>query len=247
MQLKIGVMKLSQLAEWFGISAKTMANKRSQKLELLKEYAEFEDLGRKGIKITSIKKKEYVKKKSYGYEAIESNFIEEWNDNGLDTCRRVGQSIFKQHSEDDKFKLSENTTEKYVVSVRNEKWGRPSLEDNPSVGYRYCWTVAETKYVGGVNETTYRFLTEQEKDIFRGLTDRYLKDVDKNVILLVGTEVEDGRLTAEEALKMITESSKVDKGMGFNKILAEFKAITGKKLVKATYRRELDKGLICGG
>jgi hypothetical protein len=34
--------------------------------------------------------------------------------------------------------------------------------------------------------------------------------------------------------------------MGFNKILTEFKAITGKKLVKATYRRELDKRLDVG-
>lgn len=243
-------MKISQLAEWFGVSAKTMSNKRSQKLELLKEYADFEDLGRKGIRIVKVKKNgEYVKKKSYGYEAIANNFLDEWNDNGLDTCKRVGENIYQQYVEvkkDDKFKLNENTTEKYVVSVRNQKWGKPSLEDNPNVGYRYCWTVAETKYVGGLNETTYRFLTEQEKEIFKGLTNKYLRDVDKNIILLVGTEVEDGKLSAEEALKMITESSKVDKEMGFNKILAEFRLITGKKLVKATYREDADKSRLLG-
>jgi hypothetical protein len=73
-----------------------------------------------------------------------------------------------------------------------------------------------------------------------------LRDVDKNIILLVGTEVEDGKLSAEEALKMITDCSKVDKEVGFNKILTEFRLITGKKLVKATYRRELDKRLDVG-
>jgi len=42
----------------------------------LKEYADFEDLGRKGIKIVKVKKNgEYVKKKSYGYEAIANNFL----------------------------------------------------------------------------------------------------------------------------------------------------------------------------
>ena len=166
-------MKISQLAEWFGISAKTMSNKRSQKLELLKEYAEFEDLGRKGIKIIKVKKNgEYVKKKSYGYEAIANNFLDEWNDNGLDTCKRVGENIYQQYVEvkkDDKFKLNENTTEKYVVSVRNQKWGKPSLEDNPSVGYRYCWTIAETKYVGGLNETTYREDADKSRLIESGV------------------------------------------------------------------------------
>ena len=211
----------------------------------MKEYADFEDLGRKGINILSIKKKEYVKKKSYGYETIANNFLQQWNDNGLDTCKRVGENIYQQYNDkDENFKLSESTTEKYVVSVRNEKWGKPSLEDNPAVGYRYCWTVAETKYVNGLNETTYRFLTDEEKNIFKRLTDKYLKDVDKNVILLVGTEVEDGRLSAEEALKMITESSKKDKEVSFNGILMEFRMLTGKKLVKATYREDADKSLM---
>lgn len=58
--------------------------------------------------------------------------------------------------------------------------------------------------------------------------------------------MEDGKLSAEEALKMITESSKVDKEVGFNKILAEFRLITGKKLVKATYREDADKSRLLG-
>lgn len=48
MELSLGIIKMKQLAEWFGISASSLSNRREEKLKELEDYCKFEDLGRKG-------------------------------------------------------------------------------------------------------------------------------------------------------------------------------------------------------
>ena len=53
-ELKLGIVKSKELAEWFQISASTYYNQKSKKLKELEQYCKFEDLGKKGVNILEI-------------------------------------------------------------------------------------------------------------------------------------------------------------------------------------------------
>ena len=52
-ELKLGIIKSKELADWFQISASTYYNQKSKKLKELEQYCKFEDLGKKGSKASA--------------------------------------------------------------------------------------------------------------------------------------------------------------------------------------------------
>ena len=77
-QLHLGIMTNKELAEWFGMDKeKSFRSTRAKKLEILKEYAEFENLRGK-VNITKIIKPIYTKG-SKNYELIKEKLIKKTN------------------------------------------------------------------------------------------------------------------------------------------------------------------------
>ena len=88
-QLKLGVMTTQEIAEWFGLKPKSYLNHRAEKLNQLKEYAEFTTEKGK-INITKIIHPEYVKKSmNKNYTIVKDNFDNTWNPNGIDTSKWI--------------------------------------------------------------------------------------------------------------------------------------------------------------
>ena len=89
MELKLGIMTLAELADWFGISAGAMRNSKAKKLDILKAFADYHFEGR-SVYIDKIHIAEYNK----AYDVIKEELPKEWNKSGLDTCSRVGSAIY---------------------------------------------------------------------------------------------------------------------------------------------------------
>ena len=53
-ELRLGLIKMKDLAAWFQVSPGSFSNNKAKKLEELKRYCKFEDMGRKGINILEI-------------------------------------------------------------------------------------------------------------------------------------------------------------------------------------------------
>ena len=63
-QLKKGIMTNKELADWFRIKEKSFRDTRAKKLEILKEYAEFENLRGK-VNILKISRFPYYSIRSF--------------------------------------------------------------------------------------------------------------------------------------------------------------------------------------
>lgn len=69
-ELIIGTINQSQLADWFNISEVTLKKRKSQKLEILKEYCNFKIINSTTIEVLEIYKKTYIDSR-YKYQINE--------------------------------------------------------------------------------------------------------------------------------------------------------------------------------
>lgn len=138
MELEERLYSSKELAEWFGISAKTFSNNRKRYLEELHLFAVYEDLGgrgnsHKGILIKQVLNPTYIKKKkvSRAYQIVKDNFHKAWHKSGYDTAARVGSQIWKSNEELQEL-ISEETAKRYVLKARTEFYGK--VYDKESFG-----------------------------------------------------------------------------------------------------------------
>lgn len=138
MELEEKLYSSKELAEWFGVSAKTFSNNRKRYLEELHLFAIYEDLGgrgtnHKGILIKQVLNPIYAKKKkvSKAYQIIKDNFHKAWHSSGYDTAARVGSQIWKENEELQQL-ISEATAKQYVLKARTEFYGK--VYDRDSYG-----------------------------------------------------------------------------------------------------------------
>ena len=100
-ELTTGKKTGTQLAKWFGISYGSFRNKKSEKLEELKLFAEFYEENGKVV-ITKVLEPIYQK----GMMSVKRKVIEKideiWSADGLDSCQRVGEKILETLQEEDK-------------------------------------------------------------------------------------------------------------------------------------------------
>lgn len=91
-QLTLGIWKSKDLAEWFGVIPNYFSKNKKKKLEELKEYCSFEDLGHKGVKINEIYNAYY---KIGTQEFIHLHFLDCWEE-GSD-CVRAATRFIKMY------------------------------------------------------------------------------------------------------------------------------------------------------
>lgn len=136
MQLKLGIMTLAELAEWFSISSSTMrkAGTKERKLEILKAFADYHFEGR-SVYIDKIHIAEYNK----AYDVIKEELPKEWNKSGLDTCSRVGSAIYWKNKAVN-VSIKEATAQTYARSAKIQLYGKNNSGSVGELGYsNYEW------------------------------------------------------------------------------------------------------------
>ena len=228
MQLKLGKMTNTELAEWFGIKNQSFKNSKQKKLQELKLYADFEEVYG-GVIITKILNKdnvEYSKQGSQNYELVKSSFNEEWNDNGIDSCRNVALKIYDKHKKE--LTITQGTTEVYVRKSRNELYGIPFLTEGSLGKCTYLWCKRENTS----NGIRYIELTEEEDKVRKKLMKQYF-NADEDKKLFVAEMVHTGEISKEQGFDILTELENLTEE-GFMTFKCELERILGFHIVKAT-------------
>ena len=162
-------MSSSEVAEWFHISPKAYSNTKKKKLEVLKQYCKFEDLGRKGVNITEIYIYEFSGKTR---EIVENEFLEAWKENP-NTLKNAADYIYSKRQND--LTVKPITVYNCTCKVKRDWFGVPK-KCGGSKGY--CnWVYA----VYDIETNKYRYLTEEEQQIRAKLLKEFYKDSDARI------------------------------------------------------------------
>lgn len=223
-ELKLGVIKYSELAKWFGIQPGSLRNKKKQKLEELRNFADFEEVYG-GVKITNIKESRYVKNSKKAKELIKNVFDEEWSENGLDTCKNVSNKIYRKYEKD--LNLAMTTTYNYTIEARNDLYGKPF----ESMHCGYTW--GKVMSIEDNGEIIYAPFTEEEEDIKKKLLKKYFA-TDEEKEILIAEMVEAGEINKAEAYDLLCEYKGLNKA-GFMSFKAELEKEIGYTVHKITY------------
>lgn len=126
-ELVAGVTTNEELADWFGIKEATFRNRKKEKLELLKEYCDFEELPDGKINITYIENPNvrYEKKKSKNMELINQK-VEEYTLGSKTHCSKGITILRKMQSNKEfisKLTISKGTQLTYIYVSMKEQWG----------------------------------------------------------------------------------------------------------------------------
>lgn len=156
-ELQLGPVNLKQLAEWFGIQHSSIraAKCKEKKLEILKSFARYHMEGNTII-IDEIFEPVYSK----AYDKVEQEFDSTWHKNGIDTCARVGATIYYKNKTM-QAQIKKETACNYVYITKKKKYGRNHVDEYGTDGYcEYIWCVPSNN----PNEES-RELTPEEKKI----------------------------------------------------------------------------------
>ena len=99
-KLELKVYGNKELAEWFGITVNSFSNQKKKKLQELRAFADFEQVGnkQKKVKITYIYEPVYSKQGCVTFNKIKDQVDEVWDESGLDTCKRVSEKIMEKNN-----------------------------------------------------------------------------------------------------------------------------------------------------
>lgn len=131
--LEEGIYTNKQLAQWFGIKENTFRSKKKNKLEELKNYVDFVEIGSK-IKITKVYFNTYIKKQNKSYKKVQELVEKNWSTNGFDTCSHVKELI---KTDETLQHLADATIYTYVRKAHIENFGHPAKEDGGAKGVCY--------------------------------------------------------------------------------------------------------------
>ena len=221
MELKEGIMTNSELAEWFDVALSTFKNTKKQKLEKLKEYAEFEELKGK-VKIIEIKDTTF-RKGSKNYKIIKEKTKEQWDDSGLDTCQLVANKIRKLAIKE--LKVENSTLYSYTCRSKRELWGKVNGFADGEIGYcrgEFC-KIENDKCIE---------LNEEEVKIKDVLLKKHFGSNDEKLAITQGL-ISSGEITKEEAAEMLIEMLETTHS-NYYAFITELRALTGSKVVIGT-------------
>lgn len=214
-------MTNQELAEWFGILEKSLRSTRVKKLEILQEYAEFENMRGK-VNITKIIKPVYSKNKNYNF--IKEKTQEQWNETGLDTCKLVSEKIKNKYSEYKEVQaLKDSTRYTYVCQSKRENWGKAFLTEG-ELGH--CVYELSKEIDGECIE-----FTEEEKEIKNKLLKKYFGNAEEKCVFIQDM-LNNGEITTEEVGEVLQDIMNLDKNYMLFK--NELEEILGAKVVRAT-------------
>lgn len=214
-------MTNAELAEWFGIKPNSFRNTKTQKLEELKRFAEFE-VEKTKVRITKIYKSVYVKKKSADYSIVKEEFTQVYNKSKIDTASNVSKKIYNKRKND--LTIKESTTYEYTRAARNELYGKPFVGCGERGVCRYIWA----KQIG---EGQYERFNEEEQAIYKRLLVKYFKGADEKTIF-VRDMIKRGEITEEEAWGVYEDMMNLEQG--FMNFKIEMEEAIGYPIVRVT-------------
>ena len=223
-----------QIAEWFDINPSTFSRNREEYLKILKNFAEFEEIGKR-IKILKVYTKEYDKNWGTNYGKIKSKIPEVWNANGLDSSKRVSQEIQHQLM----LPIAERTVYNYTLQGRNELYGKPYGKPGELGRCTYTWC----KKIGNGRTADIQPLTPEEEEIKQNLILKYFGNVSEKQVI-VKAMVESGEISKDEAWDILEELTNM-KGQGnFMAFLSELQEKLNCMVIRGTqtYLEIEDKG-----
>lgn len=166
MELHLGIMNNTELAEWFGIKLITL-NKggcKAKKLKELEHYARFEEVKGK-INILEIFIPVYEKKSVKIYKEIERSMSNKVKSGTAWTCVQMGNYYYLKMNE--KYGGEEKTYRYRVSLARDNLWGKPEKGKN-------CHRVTVKMYRGiDPKDNVYESLTAEEKNIKNEIFKKY--------------------------------------------------------------------------
>lgn len=225
-QLELRLYTSKELAEWFGISPASFYKYREKKLEELKAFADFEQVGnkQKKIKITYIYEPVYSKQGSANFNKIKDQVDKVWDASGLDTCKRVSEKIMEKNNY--ALAIKDSTVYNYTLKSRNILYGKPFDGVGGTLGScRYSWVKEE-------EDGSLRELTSEEQEIKDKLIKKYYGDATEKQILVQGM-IEAGEITKEEAWDVLTKMTHMNKA-SFYTFLKELQKVLDCKIIKGT-------------
>lgn len=214
-------MTNAELAEWFGIKPNSFRNTKTQKLEELKRFAEFE-IEKTKVRITKIYKSVYVKKKSADYSIVKEEFTQVYNKSKIDTASNVSKKIYNKRKND--LTIKESTTYEYTRAARNELYGKPFVGCGEKGVCRYIWA----KQIG---EGQYERFNDTEQAIYKRLLVKYFKGADEKTIF-VRDMIKRGEITEEEAWGVYEDMMNLEQG--FMNFKIEMEEAIGYPIVRVT-------------
>lgn len=213
-----------QLAEWFGINPVTLSRDREKYLNRLAAFVDFEEIGKR-VKVLKVYTPIYDKEYYSNYGKIKDRIPKVWNDNGLDSSKRVSLEIQHQLM----LPLTEGTVYQYTLKGRNELYGKPFGEPGSLGKCTYTWC----KKVGDGWTADIIPLTEEEEELKQKLIRKYFGDVSEKQVI-VKAMVETGEITAEEAWSVLEELTNM-KGQGnFKAFLSELQEKLNCMVIRGT-------------
>ena len=222
--LRLGKMKTQQIAEWMGISYSTFRKKKKEKLQELANFCDFEEIYG-GVNIFEIYEYNYSKLGSLSKQTIVNNLPAVWNQNGLDTCKRVGEEIRLKNN----LPIASGTAGKYAGEGRRKWFGNPYNDVQGQLGRcNYVLCKAEGD---GVNTRFIRFTQEEEK-IKQDLIKKYFGSVAEKTVI-VKAMVEMGEIRKQEAWDVLEEMTSLNKE-SYMSFLMELQSVLKCKVKKAT-------------
>lgn len=225
MELKLGIMTNREIAQWFGIKESSFKNKKKEKLEELKLFAKFEE-ERGKINILEIYEPVYEKQLGKTKNLVVNKIDDVWNENGLDSCVRVGNKIYEILKGEGIIRRP-STVIAYTRQGRNELYGVP-FEGGGKLGnciYIWCKRNPDTG--------DYEFLTPEENQIKDSLQIKYFGNATEKQIL-VKAMIAAGEITQEEAWGVLEEMTNMDNG-NFMNFLGELQATLHCQVIRGTF------------
>lgn len=229
-KLKEGLIKANELAAWFGMKVSSFSSGRSRKLKELEDYCSFEDLGRKGINIKEV----YIDVYGGFNQDVKIYKREVERQRGLTSISAIVEDIMK---EEPYCNYSESSVKNRMRKAGIIAYGVTKEENSHGIyGSReYKWVIKLYN-----EEYHYRFLADDEQELFDNLTYDFYKGGAQSKEELIQTEqkmallddeLRDGGISGKEYLE---ERDRIRGRKSFYELIKTFKEQTGFLIVRGT-------------
>lgn len=218
--LHTGIMTNAELAAWFGLTEKSFRNAKAKKLELLKEYADFEAMRGK-VNIVKIHKP-YFTTGVKNYNIIKASTKKLWEKEELSTGKAIWEKTKKAKGKI--LTVSDSTGYHYTCQSRTELWGKP-YGKHGEIGY--CTSELAKKCGDQIVP-----LNAEEQQLKKELIKKFFGNIEEKQ-LYVKNLVDEGKLTKEEAWSVLEEITGMD-DHNYMSFLRELEIACGAAIVRAT-------------
>lgn len=223
-ELKLGIITNAELAEWFNSTPSNISKHKTYWLKKLNEYCQWEPK-RGGVNIIEVYIPYYRKNKNYAIAA--ENYLDFWDESGLDTSAHVGEQIHDAFEEELTVKTA--TTINHVRQAKNIDFGKIYKGAPKGWGSKgYCRYVLCKKDEKGQPVP----LTKKEEEIKDKLLKKWLGNTNDK-ITVVQNAVDNKELPEEKAWREFSNLTNLPRK--YEGFMNEFKKETGVQLIRGTY------------